>query len=339
MAIPYADATGQLNLFTDALEPVAGTAQSAAEAVADLAGAMTDYSPAAQEVINQQKELNAAMEAAAAAVEELSKAHKEGAIDAETLARAQSRLEQATHAAGHAQEEHHGILEKMADGLSQITGLSESAAHSILGFATELLGVKLAGDALEFVLGHLTAIAEESMEAAARFERLSEAMTLMYGSANEASAALEATEEAANRLAVGIEDARKMAQEMAVFGDKGGEVIEHAMTAAADAAAVTGKRFEETSHAMLRIAETGMASGRILRQLGIETKDLAAVMGVSMSQVQTAMRTLDFETRLQVEEAALKKFGGAAEKVADDTTGTSIRWANAWEKFSTDYGE
>jgi len=199
MAIPYADATGQLNLFTDALEPVAGTAQSAAEAVADLAGAMTDYSPAAQEVINQQKELNAAMEAAAAAVEELSKAHKEGAIDAETLARAQSRLEQATHAAGHAQEEHHGILEKMADGLSQITGLSESAAHSILGFATELLGVKLAGDALEFVLGHLTAIAEESMEAAARFERLSEAMTLMYGSANEASAALEATEEAGSR--------------------------------------------------------------------------------------------------------------------------------------------
>jgi hypothetical protein len=47
--IPFADAAGQLNMFTTELEPFAGATQSAAQATADLASKTSEIKPAAEE--------------------------------------------------------------------------------------------------------------------------------------------------------------------------------------------------------------------------------------------------------------------------------------------------
>jgi hypothetical protein len=264
----------------------------------------------------------------------------QSAADAEKeMAEGMEKLGDSTKGAGYEAEHAATLFEKLVHAVESMTGLSSHTAEEMTKIVTGMMGIELGVHALEHMLEVLKEVATEASEAAAHFERLSEAMTLLYGSAESASAALEETETAAMNLAVGIEPALNMAREMAVFGDKGGEEVTKAMTAAADAAAVTGKQFDQTSNAFMRVAETGMASGRILRQLGLQTRDLAAVMGVEVGKVQTAFRALDFDERAEILEEALEKFKGDAASVANDTIGTWTRFKNSWHALMVESGE
>src|ERR1035441_6514223 len=73
---------------------------------------------------------------------------------------------------------------------------------------------------------------------------------------------------------------------------------------------------------MTRMAISGMASGRQLIALGLQTNDLAKAMGVAGDQVAKTFKKEEWEDRLITIEAALQKFSGTAEAMATTASGS-----------------
>jgi hypothetical protein len=297
MMVPYADATGQLNLFAEELEPIAAEAENAARGIEEMHQATSHYSDAAKKIIEEQEEIEQKLEKAKEALDEISVAYYKGALSAETFARAQRQVES---------------LEAAAKG-----GGGEGPLGELGKIALGLAGIELGIGMVEKLAESFKEMAEEAVKSYAEVERLGEALTFMTGNAAEAAESIERVQAQATRLGVGLEPAQKMLQELTLYGHEAGEITT-LITDAANAAAASGHSFEMTSNALLRIVETGNVSPRILKQLGVSAKDLAAVMGVSATEIQKAFRMLPEAMQVEVIDAAMAKTRGAAEKTKDD---------------------
>ncbi len=107
--VPFAEANGQLNLFTDELEPfmaglegaagglndVAGAADTADTSVEQLYEGFNTFSDSAQGVIDREEDLNTKTAQAAATLSELYQGFQDGKVSAGALALAQEDLAKA----------------------------------------------------------------------------------------------------------------------------------------------------------------------------------------------------------------------------------------------------
>ena len=217
-----------------------------------------------------------------------------------------------------------------AEGLNAALGDLDGTAEKT-GFNVGELGkslLEIAGIGIS--IGALKEFAGASLEIFAATEKAEIALTAMTGSAEGAAQSISGLKQMAMSLALPFESLVQADQRLTAFGLTAKE-IKPVLEAAADAAAATGNSFDTVAMMIGRMGVAGMAGGRQLAQLGITTKELADAMGVSVGEMQKDFKALDEQTRFEVVTAALEKFHGTAQKVAESTSGT-------WQRLKTETG-
>lgn len=341
--VPYADAAGQLNLFATELEPIAGAAQSAAQAAEQLANATQAagdaadtasagalrFSEGAQAIIDAQAKADAELEQAKANLAEIQAAYELGAVSAETLARAQQEVESAAAAAN-------PELKR--------TGENAHEAEGGIGALAEKLTAL--GEALVVTEG-LKEFGLEALAASDNITRASISLTAITGSGEKAAATIEEIEKLAVQDALSIPSLLTAATRMQNFLGAGAPVPE-LLARIADGAAVSGRGIDSAATAFDRLVQYGNVSMRTLDPLGLNLEKLAAAMNkvkgatdVTAESVKKAFKDIDDEKqRIEILQTALSGFSGIAQKAAEQTFGG--QWqilANQWEQVMRQVGD
>jgi hypothetical protein len=200
---------------------------------------------------------------------------------------------------------------------------AEGGVKDLLLEFAEFAGIAVSVEALkEFVT--------ESVNVYASTERAAIAIGFLSGNAEQAAETVEALKSTAVQLAVPFESLLSAEQKMLAFG-VAADQIKAALYGAADAAAATGNSFDQSAEAIERMALGGMAGARQLVALGLSSQDLADVMEVSTDKVQAAFKALTVDERVAVLTAALGKFQGAGQELADSTSGQLQNMKTSWE--------
>lgn len=286
----------------------AGTAAGAAAAGLSEAGKAAEdawqgfqtFSDAAQAVIDKQQGLEQAVTTAAGALQELYRGYEEGTVSAQTLARAQEELAQAVQKSGTAEKESTEGWHGLTDAL-----MSTAKAAGVAFGAFELI--------------------KESLSAYAEDQRNAIALSALTGkSFEEAAEQMDKLRDVALQFAVAKDALESFNLRMTAFGANASQIVA-AMRSVADAAGATGREFETAANSFERMVLGGMAGARQLVALGLSAKDLGAVMHVTAGEAAKAFKELDVSDRIEVLNAALKKYQGVAEQVA---TGILGQWQN-----------
>lgn len=295
----------------------------------DFSPLTTDFDAAVAEAVTKGATLAEAIQMALAvpdsapvtqAFESVGIASDQAAAQIHTLDGANQQAVHSAHDAAAAMHEEGTAAEHAAHG-----------SHELLLELLEFAGIKLGLEALK-------EMAIEMINVYSQTERVEIALGRLTGSAEGAAASIEQMREEAMRLALPFDEVLSAAQKMTAFGFAADQV-ETSIKAAADAAGATGNSFDTATSAIERMALGGMAGARQLVSLGLQSKDLAAVMEVSTDQVQKAFKSLTVEERVQVLTDALKKFEGAGEDLANSTSGQLQRLKTAWELTMDDVGK
>jgi len=299
--------------LAEAMHAASAAVEQAGTQTGDASERFFEFSDAAQSVIAKQTELESAAAHAQATVNELRRGYDEGTVSAEALARAESQLATATHQASAAGAEHTGVL--------------DSIGERAIDLATELGLVVAAGELLK-----------SAFEDFATVQSAAVAMTALTGSAETANEQIEQAEQLAQDENLPFPALLEATQRMDAFGFSL-ESIPGALRAAADAAAAVNSSVDQTANVLERMAAAGMAGARQIVQLGLNTKDLAAVMGVAESDITKTFKALDQETRLEVLGMALHKFSGVSEAAAGTLKGEWQGVKNSFEALFKSVGE
>jgi hypothetical protein len=303
--VPFAEASGQLNMFTTELEEFGGAAEKAGETE-------KQFSAGAQAVIDKQHELEHAVHESASVLTEIYDAYKRGEVGAEELARAQRELAEA--------------VSKTAESEHEAESESKEFLEKILEFA----GITVSIEALK-------EFATEAFNLYAAEERAGEGLAFLRGNIGEADKMLDELRETAQDLALPFESVLTAAHQMAYF-KLTAEQTTAAITVAADASKASGKSFDLMAASINNIALTGMVMPRTLKQIGISMDDLAEIMEVDASQVTKTFKDMEQGGRLDALVAAMDRTRGATEAMANDTTSNLTRMKNSWEFAMTDMG-
>ena len=223
------------------------------------------------------------------------------------------------------------MAQQAGDQIAQSFGSAAGPVNQ-LDSSVENLGNSLANLAgLSLTIGGIQQLAKDSLDAYANIEKATIALTDLTGSGEKAAAEIQGLRDLANADALSFPALLTANQRMTAFGISA-SAIPSALKAAADAAAATGNSFDAITNSITRLSESGAAGARQLTQLGLSTKDLAAVMGVSADQVAAAFKALDPTDRVNVIVEALQKYQGAAQQTADSISGQWTRLQNETEQ-------
>jgi hypothetical protein len=192
-----------------------------------------------------------------------------------------------------------------------------SLIKSMAGFA----GIQLS-------IQGLRAAIDEAFTSFAQLQRATESLTALTGSARTANDAIDQLRRLAQDEALSFPSLLKADQQMAAFGITTRQSVA-LLAAAGDASRATGKEFDAVASSIERIVESGAAMGRTLVNVGLTTKDLGGVMGVTAGEASKLFKSLDEATRVDVITAALAKFKGLAADTSNDLTGSWQQLANA----------
>jgi len=214
---------------------------------------------------------------------------------------------------------------------SRSANLTIGQVRGLLNSVLEFTGITLSVAALKSFIS-------ESINVYAATERAQFGIAQMRGSASEAAATIDELKKTSMDLAVPFTSLVEASQKMAAFGFSSRQTTE-AIHALADASAVLPFSFQQVANSLENIAFSGMAGARQLRQLGINSEDLAKVMGVSVEAVSKDFKRLTEATRVGDLIEAMDKFSGSAEKAAELTSGSLIRMQNAWTLALNSVGE
>jgi len=342
ISVPYADEAGQLNLFTTALEPIAGAATTAAEAMANAAAAAAEagqaaengaagwsaYGDAAQAIVEAQRQADTELSAAKEALDQIEQAYSLGEASANDLARAEEALASATANANPALKE---------------TG---EAAHEAEGGLSEMAEKLVAiGEALVVTEG-FREFAQEALEASDNIARANIALTTITGSAEKAEDVIKGLEELGVSDGLAMPSLLTAATRMQQLLPAGSDVV-GILGKIADGAAVMGTDITTAANAFDRMVSSGNVSARVLMQVGLNLSQLAAAMNevnpaanATAESVAKMLKSMDGQDRIQVFETALDGLAGTAQKVAEQTFGG--QWqilANQWEQIMVDVGQ
>lgn len=213
-------------------------------------------------------------------------------------------LNPALHDLGEHSEEAHGHLEHLLETLLEFSGI-------------------------EFGIEKLREMVDESFELASAIEKSTIAIGALRGNVEGTTERIEELEKTANRFGVSFEELLPIEQKFAALG-LSVEQAESAMKASIAAAAALNTSVSSAASMIDRLSLSGVAGARQLVALGLQTKDLGEVMGVTGDKIKDVFKGLDQATRLEILEAALQKFDGAAAKVADS-------FSNRWQKVKNDF--
>lgn len=333
--VPFADAAGQLNLFTTALEPIEGSATTAAAALAALqtaadgaaTGAAT-YSEAAQAIITKQETLDATVVTAEGALQELKAAFEAGAVSAEVVARAEDELEKATRSAG-------GALEETTGHVHEAGGALGEAGEKLLQF----------GEALA-ITETLKEFGQEALHAADNVTRASIALTAIRGSGDDAKETIEGLEK------LGMSDGLSFPS-LLTAGTRMQQLLGPEADVAAllgkiaDGAAVMGTDIGSAATKFDMLASSGNASAKSLLSLGLNLDKITDALNkvdpslnATEESSKKLFKELTEEKRIEVLTAALETLDGTAKKVAEETFGG--QWqilVNQWDAVMVEAGK
>jgi KaiC/GvpD/RAD55 family RecA-like ATPase len=194
------------------------------------------------------------------------------------------------------------------------------------------LGEKLleVGSELGLTIGVLEGL-KEAVAIDADIQKAQIAMTSLTGSAGKANEVIEQMEKLAKDDAIAFPELLPAAQRMVAVGFALDDIMP-AMDAAANASWALGTSIDSVSARMEGMALAGMAGGRQLKALGLNSEDLARVMGVSTNQVAEAFKGLDVDQRLEVLTIAMQKFAGTSKAESAGLAGQWIEVKNQWHE-------
>lgn len=202
----------------------------------------------------------------------------------------EQHFSEATQQAGHS----------AGDAESGLKGMAEQLAHL--------------AEALVVTEG-LKELGEEALKAFDSVQRASNSLTALTGSAESAKEIIEELEGIAKTQPFAFPELAQSAQKLAAFGIEA-EKIPELLQSAALASRATGNSFETISNALGRVELTGQVAGRQLVQLGLSWKDLAKVMGTSITEAQERLKKGGQDAAKDVDvllQALQQKFGAFAE--------------------------
>lgn len=290
-----------------------------AEAFTTAAGG-ADQFDTAMEALNEQIKLTGG---------ELLKWDKETATSAQAAVQAAGgidKMTQSAQAAAQAFDQQQSSVSKLGDAFRAFANTTVEANTNSDGLLSTLL--QFGGVVL--TMQGLAAAFKDAFNAAARLDDINDSLTFMSGSAKAAAAEIQGLQIIANDTAMALPQVLKADQNLRAMGVSAKDAAS-LLRAAADASSITGKGFETTANALERMVEGGMASNRQLLQLGITTRDLGAVLGVTSGEVAKLFKGLDESARVDVVLAALAKFKNAAHDTSQDVFGEWQRLRNLAE--------
>jgi hypothetical protein len=220
------------------------------------------------------------------------------------------------------------VAPSMQHAADQVHEFGDAAEHSGEK-ANELLRTLLEFAGIDLSLRAIKETITEAIMGFAQTERATIALGFLMHSSEKAAETVEHLKKVAVELALPFESLVHAEQRMTAFG-MASEQVERAIRAAAGAAAATGNDFDSAASAIERMALAGMAGTRQLIALGLQAKDLAGVMGVSVPDMEKSFRSLTTAARTDVLVAALEKWGGAAKEVANSTSGHMQEMKDHW---------
>lgn len=211
---------------------------------------------------------------------------------------------------------------------------SASESESAIGAMGEKLMQLVEAYAVVEVLKEFST---EALDAYGNVQKAEISLTALTGSVATATETIEGLKNVALADALSFPSLVAAAQRMTALGFSTDQMNQSLQTAA-DTAAATGSSFDRVTQALDRMALSGTASGRMLATLGISTQDLANAMNVSADQVSSAFKAMDQSERLDALNAALNKFQGVAQQVAQGISGQWQDFKTQWDFILEDVG-
>lgn len=321
--------TGDYSELQNAIDQAAQVAGSGASAINDafnLSGANASI----DQIISSFSDLTAkdqalqdAFQQSLSVFNDIQTAFNAGEASANTLNLAMAQLQTAAQNAGVSLDTLGETAPKASDGMADL--------------GTQMLKVIGISLTLEGAMGAIGSAVVDAVAAFSQLQTATIALTAMTGSATGAAEQIENLRAQANNDALSFPSLLEAAQRMTAFGLSASQTTQ-ILQLSADAAAATGNNFDTVSQSLGRLVEQGTAGARQLTQLGITQQQLAAVMGVSASQVAAAFKAMDPSDRLAIASQALQKFAGDATLMASTVTGQWNLLKNATNDLFTQIG-
>ena len=304
IASAFNEGAASVDQWADSLQSAKAATQAEVEALGAAADAASKYGSAIDDVLGPERDQLDILA-------QIPKSYTE-------MSAAQQRHVDQLNQEVTAQEQARDSLAKLTDGTIS------------WGSALKLVGIDLsARGLLDF--------AKNALEAFDTIQRGSIALEHLTGSAAAGQAALRDVINVAQDDALSLPQVLQAEQRFLAFG-VAADAIPGALRSIADAAAATGRGFDGIANTFERIVESGAVQSRTLVNLGINLADLAKALNVTQSEAKDAFKALDQEERIGALNAALQKFRGTAEEVADTVGGQWQRLANDFELTSARIG-
>ncbi len=206
--------------------------------------------------------------------------------------------------------------------------------EGIQGLAEQFVAL---GEALVVTEG-LKEFGQEALTAFGTVQSVTIGIEQLTGSVEKADEVVGQIKELAATEPFAFPEIAPTIQKMVALGVSA-EQIPGVMHAVADAAAATGNSFQQVANSFDRMTLSGTINARSLVQLGVNTQQLGVAMGVAADQVKAAFLAMDQSQRIEVLEAALGKFAGAAEAQAQGIAGAWQIFQNQFEEVMVSVGE
>lgn len=318
-----ADLTEGFGQARSAMDPFISAADQVGAAIAAATPPAFAFSEAAQDIVDKQAGLQAALQQSIDVFHEVSAAHEQGAATEADVARATEEMQSAFKNVTPAMDE------------------SESSASALGHSFMEIAGILGAGLGIAEAITSLKELAADSLEAYGKIEMAKVALTELTGSAETAEDVLSKMKDLAMTSIFQFPDLVAASQKMAALG-VAAEHIPAAMQAVAAAAEVTGNGLDSVSSALDRIYLSATIQPRTLSQLGISMGDLAETMGVSADKVASTFKAMGSQSddALQILTATINRRMADAKDAMSGTLPVTINSVKAtWDSLLEDFGK
>lgn len=319
----YVDGAVGADALARAESDVESAIKAAGSAASEGAEGERQFSDGAQSIIDAQGRLDAELGAAITVLGEIHDAYAAGTVSAETLARAEDEVQAALSAAN-------PELEKAGKDAEDASGGFEQMANSLLAI----------GSALAITEG-LKEFGEAALQAFGEEQQVTIGLTQMSGSAEQAAKVMGELKEQANQAGISQDALLKTAQKLAaVFGT--GDGLTGVLKAAENAAAATGNSINAIASSLERVDVAGAVNAKTLINLGLEWKDLASTMGVSIDEAQAKLKKGGQDAAADVQvllDTINAKFGEAAAAQGAGLIGMFNTFKNQIDDLMQDIGK
>lgn len=319
-----AEAAGEFGTFEEQIAELVASGSTLNEALATVAARSEEMAAATGE----------AGDAASGAAEQLGLFNEEAQVDYSDTVGQLNLFATELEPIGANAEGAAGALDDLGSaagnagkGFEEAAPPIEQTTVSMQGLVEQLVAV---GAALEFTSA-MVDFGHAALEAADAVDDATASMAMLGGSAQEAELSVSQLRDIANDSALSFPEVLQASTRMTAFLGSA-QPVPAILQAVANSAAVMGTSIEAASGGFERIIASGDISTKSLMRLGLTMDDIAKAMGTTADKAKDAFKELDQTQKIEVMNAALNKFQGAAAKLSNDGLGGLVRMGNAWRE-------